>query len=137
MLRVMQHHLGGALPVPRIRKPGLHGSGWITVVYGKGATRHFKPDRIARGEDTRGGLERDLPTVNGVRGVAMLAKEIRRARDTDANKIGLAVGAQAHQFAGEVGVAGRGDCVQRELWRSEDVDWFGQGRTSVDQEVVA
>ncbi len=104
---------------------------------GKALLGYFQPDGIAGGKDTGGGLELDLPVVNGIRGVALLAKKIRRARDADADKISLTVGAQAHEFPGEVGVAGRGDCVELELRRSEYVDWFGQGRTGVDQEVVA
>ena len=70
----MQHHLGGALPIPRIRKPGLHFGGWIAVVQGKGAAGYFQTDGIAGGKDTGGGLELDLPVVNGIRGVAFFAE---------------------------------------------------------------
>src|ERR1700733_5690023 len=137
MLRVVQHHLSGALPVPRTRKPGLHFSGWISVVQGEGAAGYFQPDRIAGGKNTGGGLEIDFPVVNGVRGVALLAEKIGRACYADAYEISLTVGPHAHQFAGEVGMAGRGDCVELELGRSEYVEWLSQGRTAVDQEVVA
>ena len=57
----------------------------------------------------------------------MVAEEIRRTRDADADKISLTVGTQAHQFAGEVGVGGRGDGVELELRRSEDVDGSARG----------
>jgi hypothetical protein len=115
----------------------------MAVPTGRDAPRHaapsgyFKPDGVAGGKDTGGGLQLDLPVMNGICGVAFVAEEIRRARDADADKVSLTVRAQAHEFRGEVGVAGRGECVELELRRSEDVDWFSQGRTSVDQEVVA
>ena len=92
MIRIVQDHLGGALPVPRIGKPGVHWSGWIAVVQGEGAAGHLQANGIAGGKDTGGGLELDLPAVNGIRGVAGIAKEIRRARDADADEIGLAPG---------------------------------------------
>ena len=121
----MQHHLGGALPVPRIGKPGLHWSGRIAVVQGEGAAGHFQANGIAGGKDTGGGLELDLPAVNCVCSVAGLAKKIRGARDADAYKVGLSPGTEPHQLAGKVGVGSGSNAVEDEPGRSKNVQRFG------------
>src|ERR1700734_4347165 len=125
MIRLVQNHLGGPVAVPRIGKPGLHWSGWIPVVQGEGAAGHFQANGIAGGKDTGGGLELDLPAVNGIRSVAGLAKKIRGARDADAYKVGLSPGTEPHQLAGEVGVGSGSNAVEDESGGSKNVQRFG------------
>ena len=98
MLRIMQHHLGGALPVPRIRKPGRHVGRGIPVVQGEGATGYLEANRIAGGKNTGSWLELDLPAVDGIGDVAGFTKEIGRAGDADADKVSLTAGAEPYSL---------------------------------------
>ncbi len=66
----------------------------------------FKADAVAGREDAGGGFESESPLVDFVCGIAGAAKEMRRAGDADADKLGAPLCGKADELASEVG-AGR------------------------------
>src|ERR1700761_6497035 len=102
MGRIMQDHMRRTLPIPRVHQPGLDCGGGISVVEGKGASCDLEADGITGCENTGGGLQIDLPAVNGIGSVTGFSEKIAGTGDADTDEVCLTTGPNADQLGSEV-----------------------------------
>jgi hypothetical protein len=123
--------------MPRSGPARRHAAPRVPVIERKCTAGDLKPDAFTLIKAGRGGLEKEIPAMNFVRGVVCVRKQKVRPRNSDANKFRCAVGPDAHELRGKVRRGCRGGAIQHEAEGAENPHRLAEWHGRIHEQVIA
>ena len=111
-------------------------SRWIAVIQRKRGTRHFKPQRFARGNYDRSRFQRESPALHRVGGILSFAKQEGGSRNADRDELRTSRRHHAHQLRRNIRTCSRRCRIERNPRLTNNMHRNSSRSRCIDQRIV-